>query len=281
MRMTSRAPRLSSLAVAALVTAGMFSACSSHRAVQVHDIKPGDDLFGTLAKLKAGDEVVIHAGTYTTPGFYAVRWAGTAAAPITIRGAPGEARPVIVGSTRAQNIVNVAGAHFTLSHVEFRGGSHGLRLANVDHATFAGLVLHDLDDVGISCNRPGDTCDAVTIRDSRIYDTGRTGTGEGLYLGCQHADCVFKNGVVERNVVHDTGGSQGDGIEIKPGSFGNTVRGNAVYRTRFPGLTMWGFGGPAGRPNVVEGNVVWKAAHGGVWIMGHVVFRDNVVLASS
>ena len=99
MRMTSRAPRLSSLAVAALVTAGTFSACSSHRAVQVHDIKPGDDLFGTLTKLKAGDEVVIHAGTYTTPGFYEVRWPGTAAAPITIHGAPGEARPVIVGST--------------------------------------------------------------------------------------------------------------------------------------------------------------------------------------
>jgi hypothetical protein len=36
----------------------------------------------------------------------------------------------------------------------------------------------------------------------------------------------------------------------------------------------------AGRPNVVEANVVWKAAYGGVRIMGHVIFRNNVVLDS-
>ena len=250
----------------------------------MRQIHPGDDLFGTLRRLGPGDEVMIHAGTYVTPGFYQATWAGTAAAPIVIRGAPGEPRPIVVGPTRAQNIVDVAGSHFTVSHVEFRGGSHGLRLADVDHATLADLVLHDLGDVGISCNRPGDTCDRVTIRGSRIYDTGRLGTGEGLYLGCQHADCRFENGRVEQNVVHDTGGSQGDGIELKPGSFGNTVRGNVVYRTRFPGITVWGTAAAGRRPNAIERNVVWHAGRGaghiagGIWTTGRVESRGNVVL---
>jgi len=156
------------------------------------------------------------------------------------------------GGTPTQNVIDIEGSHFALWHLEFRAGSHGLRLGNVDHSSFEDLVLHDLGDVGISCNRPGKVCDAVTIRGSQIYDTGRQGTGEGIYLGCQDGGCVFKHGVVERNFVHDTGGTQGDGIEVKPGSFGNTVRDNVIHRTKYPGITVFGFRPGAGARNVVE-----------------------------
>src|SRR3990172_4593794 len=50
-----------------------------------YDIPPADDLFARLGMLQPGDEVVVHAGTYATPGFFAVTWAGTAAAPTVVR----------------------------------------------------------------------------------------------------------------------------------------------------------------------------------------------------
>src|SRR3990170_3158613 len=74
-----------------------------------YDITPADDLFARLGMLQPGDEVVVHAGTYATPGFFAVTWAGTAAAPTVVRAAAGD-RPVIEGDP-AQNVINLAGSY--------------------------------------------------------------------------------------------------------------------------------------------------------------------------
>ena len=204
----------------------------------VYEIRPGDDLFARLRMLAPGDEVIVHAGTYTTPGLVQVTWAGTEAAPIVVRAAPG-ARPVIAG-TPAQNVLDLGGSYFTLRGFEIRGGSHGIRLAATDHATLEDLVLHDLGDVGISCNRPAQSCAFLTIRRNEIYDTGKAGTGEGMYLGCTAAACTLRDSLVERNFVHDTGGDQGDGIEIKWGSWSNVVRDKVIVRSRFPGIFVYG-----------------------------------------
>lgn len=261
------------VAVVALV-AGRALSAGSTRSVS-YDIHPGDDLFRTLSKLHAGDHVLIHTGTYLAPGRHDLRWAGTAAAPIVVRGAPGGARPVIV-NTPTQNVIDLSGSYFVLSHVELRGGSQGVRLGDVNHATLAGLVIHDLVNVGISCDRPGSVCDSVTIRDSAIFDTGHDGTGEGIYVGCQSANCLFKNGVIEWNVIHDTGRRKGDGIQIKPGSFGNTIRDNVIYRTTYPGVTIYGCGNPPGKTNLVEGNITRMT--GGISIIGRAVVRENEVI---
>lgn len=263
------------LAVIALLVAREILASPSARRA-VYRIHPADDLFGTLKKLRAGDEVLIHSGTYKTPGRYELRLAGTATAPIVIRGVAGEARPVIVGAP-SQNVIDISGSHFELSHIEIRGGSHGLRLGDVDHATLADLDVHDLVNVGISCNRAGTVCDAVVIRDSKIYDTGHDGTGEGIYVGCQSADCVFKHGEIEGNAIHDTGRQKGDGIQIKPGSYGNAVRDNTVYRTTFPAITIWGCGGPRGALNRIEGNRAWMNGRPGIWIGGRAIVQGNTV----
>jgi Right handed beta helix region len=247
---------------------------------QTYEIHPGDDLFATIGSLDAGDEVVVHAGTYRSPGYFAARWTGTTDAPIVVRGAKGERRPVLVGRA-PQDIIGLDGSHFTLSHVELRGGDDALRLGNVDHATLEDFEIHGVDDVGISCNVPGHVCDGVTIRDSDIHDTGRRYFGEGLYLGCHDAGCAFRNGLVEDNVVHDMGGSQGDGIEIKAGSYNNTVRDNTLYRTRFPGITVFGYDAPVGKPNRVERNSVWRTRHDGIRVVGRGIVSDNVVFEAA
>ncbi len=263
----------STLLIAALVATPCVAAAGTY------DIHAGDDLFGRLAALIPGDEVVVHAGTYTTPGFFEVTWAGTAAAPIVVRAADGEARPVIAG-TPAQNVIDLGGSYFTLRGFEIIGGSHGVRLASADHATLEDLVLHDLGDVGISCNRDGDRCDQVAIRHCEIYDTGHAGTGEGMYLGCNDAACLFTDSVVEDNFVHDTGGDQGDGIEIKTGAYGNVVRDNVIVRTKYPAITMYGFTG-AGAANVVERNLVWTTGDNGIQVVGQIVVRNNLVLGAA
>ena len=38
----------------------------------IYDVQPTDDLYALLQTLRAGDEVVVHAGTYVSPGFVAV-----------------------------------------------------------------------------------------------------------------------------------------------------------------------------------------------------------------
>src|SRR4051794_3817144 len=221
--------------LAAAVGQAARSSSPHHR----YDVRPGDDPFGRLRRLTPGDEVVIHAGTYRTPGYFKVRWKGTPDAPIVVRGASREPRPVLVG-VPAQNVIDVSGSYFRLAHLEVRGGSHGVRLGRTDHATLDRLKVHDLGDVGISCNRPRQRCYRVAIRRSEVYDTGHQNTGEGMYLGCQDRSCTFRRGVVQDNYVHDTGGSQGEGIEFKPGSEDNIVRGNTVRRTRGLGIEIAG-----------------------------------------
>ena len=248
-------------------------------AAATYDIGPSDDLFGRLAALAPGDEVIVHAGTYQTPGFYEVTWAGTATAPIVIRAADGD-RPVIQGDP-SQNVINLSGSYFTFRGFEIVGGSHGLRLASVDHATFEDLRLHQLGDVGISCNRPGEMCTAVTIRRCEIYDTGAAGYGEGLYLGCNDESCRFVDGVIENNYLHDLGGMQGDGIELKPGSWGNQVRDNVIVRANYPAITLYGFTPGAGRgPNVAERNLVWTTQDNGIQLTGQAIIRNNIVIGA-
>jgi hypothetical protein len=241
----------------------------------IYDIHPGDDLYGRLQMVQAGDEVVVHAGTYPSPGFVQVTWAGTAASPIVIHAAPGE--HVVLQGTFAQNLVNIDGSYWTFQGFEITGASHGLRLHQVDHATIEDNVIHDVGDVGISCNFDVN-CDHVSIIHNEIYRTGMdNGTGEGMYLGCNNAACLFTNGIVADNYVHDTGGSQGDGIEIKEGAYGNDVRDNVIIRTPYPGITMYGFAG-SGASNVVERNLVWHTMDNGIQIVGQIVVRNNIVI---
>ncbi len=243
----------------------------------IFDIHPTDDLFARLDALQAGDQVVVHAGTYTTTGPVDVTWPGTAQAPITVRAAPGE--HVIIQGIPSQNVLDIAGSYFTIAGFEIKGGSHGIRLGAADHAVLEDLVLHDLGDVGISCNRPGQDCSALIIRHNEIYDTGRAGTGEGMYLGGNDATNIFRDSLVERNYVHDLGGDQGDGIEVKSGASGVIVRDNVIVRAKYPGITMYGYAG-TGAPNVVERNFVWHTVDNGIQIVGQVVVRNNIVIAA-
>jgi hypothetical protein len=244
-----------------------------------YDIHSGDDLFGTLSTLVAGDTVTVHAGSYATPGFLQVAWTGTAAAPITIQVAPGD--HVVITGTPAQNVINISGSYFVLDGFELTGGSQGIRLMSVDHARLQNLSIHDIGDVGISCNFEPDSCDSIVVFHDEIFNTGNNGgTGEGMYLGCNNAACTLTNSEISDNYVHDTGGSQGDGIEIKEGSYGNVVHDNVIVRSNYPGFTMYGYNG-AQPQNQLLRNLVWHSKDSGIQIVGQILVANNLILDSA
>jgi len=78
----------------------------------------------------------------------------------------------------------VKGRYYTLSGSRIVGGSHGLRLGDSEHGTIEDVEIINVDDLGISCNRPDNTYEATTIRRTHIHDTGKSGgPGECMYLG--------------------------------------------------------------------------------------------------
>ncbi|HEY8375177.1 MAG TPA: right-handed parallel beta-helix repeat-containing protein [Nannocystis sp.] len=239
------------------------------------DIYPGDDLFGAMQALQAGDELVIHEGTYDVPGFVNIVLAGTADAPITIRGAEGEV--AVIQGIPSQNAINIEGTYYTLRDLEIVGGSHGVRVGTSAHATFENLVIHHTGDVGISCNRPMHSYEDITIRRVHIHDTGQAGhPGECMYLGCNDGACKVWDSTIEWNLCHDTlAGGQGDGIELKTGSYNTVIRHNVIYNVKYPGITAYGTQGMA--PNTIEGNVVWSVADNGIQLVGDAIVRNNLV----
>ncbi|MEZ4382136.1 MAG: right-handed parallel beta-helix repeat-containing protein [Nannocystaceae bacterium] len=240
------------------------------------DVNNGDNLFDTLQGLQAGDEVIVHAGTYPVPGFVNLVLSGTENAPIIIRAADGD--EVIIAGIDSQNAINVEGSWYTLRGLKVVGGSHGVRLGSSSHATIEGLEITETGDVGISCNRPDNTYEALTIRGNHIHHTGMGGgPGECMYLGCNDDGCQMWDSVIEFNWCHDTtAGSQGDGIEVKTGSYNNLIRHNVIHDVKYPGITIYGTVDNKA-PNVVEGNAVWNVVDNGIQTVGDAIVRNNLV----
>ena len=105
------------------------------------EVNPGEDLFGILENVVAGDEVVVHAGTYTSQQgggswFRQLTLNGTADEPIVIRAADGETVVIEGDPGASQNIINIEGSYSTWKGVEMVYGSHGVRIHASDHAIF-------------------------------------------------------------------------------------------------------------------------------------------------
>ena len=106
------------------------------------------------------------------------------------------------------------------------------------------------------------------------------GTGEGMYLGCNSDECRVVNSLIEGNYVHHTNGpsvEQGDGIELKEGSYGNVIRDNVIHDTNYPGIITYSTLGH-GPANIIEGNLIWNSNDNAIQSAADVVIRNNIVL---
>ena len=161
-----------------------------------------------------------------------------------------------------------------------RGGSHGIRLRDSSFVTIRDCEIHDTEDVALSANYSGSSYEGIHIVGNNIHDTG--GTGEGLYLGCNSNACQFFDSVIEFNWIHDTDASdvvQGDGIEIKEGSYNNVIRHNVIHDTNYPCILTYGTVGNGSR-NVIEGNLMWGCGDHAIQSAADAIIQNNIILGA-
>ncbi len=264
----------------ALACAAFAASCGVAHAVVI-EIDPTGDFRSAMQNLHPGDTLVMHGGTYTLSSYFELDLAGTAAQPIVIRAASGE-QPSIHYVDDGQNIVNIVGSAFlTIDGIEFSGGSRGIRLSDSSDITIRNCHVHDTAANAISANDGGNVYARLTFVHNEIDHAGDT--AEGFYLGCNDDACRIHDSLVANNYIHDLNGptvTQGDGIEIKAGSYANVVRDNVIHDTGYPGITLYHTNGN-GAPNVIERNLVWNSGDNGIQVTGDAIVRNNIVLSAA
>ncbi|MCE9593465.1 MAG: right-handed parallel beta-helix repeat-containing protein [Planctomycetes bacterium] len=238
-------------------------------------IQNGANLKATIAALQPGDRLELGTGTYSTNSYFGVDLQGTQANPIWIVAKAGES-PVITRPNASQNAINVGVSHVTkfvcMRGLEITGGSAGIRLYSVQDFWLDRCHVHHTDEAGVTAN----TADTARLYLTRNEVDHTLGTGEGFYLGANNGLWVMSDSVVALNHVHDTGGTQGDGIEIKQGSFGNWVAENLVHDTPYPCILLYGTGGNAF--NLVEKNICWNSGDNVMQVQGEAIVRNNLLM---
>ncbi len=235
----------------------------------------GAALETVIQSLSPGDELRIGSGTYTIDSLLDISLVGTAGNPIWIVAAPG-ATPVITRSNASQNTVNMgqggACRYVVMRGIEITGGSIGLRLHDCQNVWIDQCHVHDMNDNAIAANSVPTSF--LYFTRNQVHSTG--GTGEGFYIGGNFASPIANNVVIALNHVYDCGGSQGDGIEVKQGSWGCWIAENTVHDTNYPSILVYGTGGMP--VNLIERNVCWNAGDNVMQVQGEAIVRNNVLI---
>lgn len=205
------------------------------------------DYLSKVRALKAGDTLLLAAGTYDdpgdVPGLPVFNLNGTARAPITITGASDPSQTVLLGRS-THNTIRFSGSSYVIvKNLTVDGRDLGGDAVNAQgvshHITLENLIIRGVGSnqqvVGISTN--GATTWNWTIRGNTII-----GAGTGMYLGNSDGAHPFVAGLIERNVIRDTIGYN---LQIK-------------HQEPWPSIT----GLPTGRTNtVIRHNVFTKGSN--------------------
>ena len=132
--------------------------------------------------------------------------------------------------------------------------------------------IHDCQDNAIAAN--SNPTEDLTFTQNEVHGTG--GTGEGFYIGGNNASPISARAVIAMNLVYDCGGSQGDGIELKQGSWGAWIAENTVYDCNYPCILVYGTGGMP--VNLIERNVCWNSGDNVMQVQGEAIVRNNVLI---
>jgi parallel beta-helix repeat protein len=290
---TALLARAAALLFVAATAAGVLPSAASARQITIlPQTGTTSEEFETVANtLQPGDTLVLRGGIYAQSARRAVTCVGTAAAPIVIRSAPGESalltRPA--DTMDSQNNIELVGcSYLVLRDLRFQGGSCGMRIIGGNHVTIEGCEIFETGNNAIAMNSGSGTYEGFVLRGNHIHHTGLsvsgTTEGEGMYLGCNDNACRVANSLVEGNYIHHlraTSDGGNDGIEVKVGSYGNTIRNNVIHETnigrQYPGIFVYG-GGPT--VNIVEGNAIWNTGEA-IQVVSDAIVRNNLCFNSS
>ncbi len=266
---------------AALVSMLLATLSGRSALANVVEITPADNYRSAMQSLIAGDTLILHGGSYPLSSFFELVLIGTAEAPIKIRAAEAE-QPVIYYVNASQNIVNIRNSSYLIiDGIEFSGGSRGIRLQASSDITMRNCHVHHTAANAISANDIGSDYARLIFIHNEIDHAGQT--AEGFYLGCNDDECRIHDSLIANNHIHDLTGptvNQGDGIEIKAGSYANIVRDNVIHDTAYPGITLYHTNGN-GAPNIIERNVIWNSGDNAIQVTADAIVRNNIVLSAT
>lgn len=266
------------LCLAATVTAANYEpkwAGSVPKRVIHHTDPSGATLVKAVEALKPGDKLEIAAGTYSVERMWDILVSGTADAPIWIVAAK-DAQVIITRPDDKQNVLNVGHGgsvkFLCLRGIEITGGSHGVRLGHCSDVWLDQCHIHHTGQVCLSAN----SADTQRLYLTRNHIHHGAGHAEGMYLGGNNASVIMSGSVIALNHIHDCRGDQGDGIEVKQGSWGNLIAENHVHDTNYPCITIYG---TAGKPvNIIERNLCYNSADSVMQVQGEAIVRNNVMI---
>lgn len=235
----------------------------------------GQRLFQICQTLKPGDRLVIQAGEYSVARLWNLDCSGQENLPIWIEAAEG-AKVIVTRPDSKQNIVNVGVTQHVkflrVRGIEFRGGSHGIRIYDCSNFCLDNCEVHRTADVAVSANSRN--TEQLYLIANKIHDT--SGTGEGMYLGGNDGSVIMHHSVIALNHIFNCGGMQGDGIEIKQGSWGNRIVANIVHDCNYPCITVYGTAGKA--RNIIERNLCYNSQNNVMQVQGEALVQNNVLI---
>ncbi len=245
------------------------------RRVITHAGGDGAALVKAVAALMPGDKLEIATGTYNVERMWDVRVSGTREAPIWITAAEGAA-VIITRPDDRQNVMNIgqgaAVSFLCVRGLELTGGSHGMRLGRCEEVWIDQCHIHHTGGVCLSAN----SADTRRLFLTRNHIHHGAGHAEGMYLGANDAAHIMSESVIVMNHIHDCRGDQGDGIEVKQGSWGNLIAENHIHDTNYPCITVYG---TAGKPvNIIERNLCYRSGDRVMQVQGEAIVRNNVLI---
>jgi hypothetical protein len=246
--------------------------------VITHSSGDGESLVKAVAALKPGDQLVIKAGTYSVSRMWDIQVSGTAQAPIWIVAEEG-AKVILTRPDARQNVLNIGQGgpvrFLCLRGIEITGGSHGLRLGKCSDVWIDQCHIHHTGEVCLSAN----SADTSRLHLTRNHIHHGGGHAEGMYLGANNGQYIMSESVIAQNHIHDCRGDQGDGIEVKQGSWGNLIAENDIHDTNYPCITVYG---TAGKPvNIIERNLCRRSNDNVLQVQGEAIVRNNIIIGGA
>lgn len=240
----------------------------------------GNALRAAFGRLRAGARLRIAPGTWSVKGRLALDVRGTAQAPVWVEAFDPRRPPVITRPDAKQNVLNLGEGKRTefvaLRGLHLKGGSSLLRIYDCGNVWIDRCELSEAGAEGITANVK-DTDHLFITRNHIHHLLTAKATCEGMYLGANGGKAVMHHSVIASNHVHHMGGTQGDGIEVKQGSYANWIVGNHVHDTRYPAILVYGTAGKA--PNRIERNVCYGSKNAALQVQGEALVRNNLLLA--
>lgn len=242
------------------------------------DVENGSLLRTAIQRLTPGQKLEIGTGTYSINTWFTIDLRGTSENPIWICAKEG-AVPVLTRPDTNQNAVNIGAnggtRYLALQNLEITGGDTLLKLYDCENLWIHQCHIHHGNGAGIAANS-ADT-DRLYLTENEIHHTG--GTAEGMYLGANHSANIMTNSIVAANHIHDCYGSQGDGIEVKQGSYGNWIVGNHVHDTNYPCIIAYGTNGNP--VNIIERNIIYRSNDNTMQVQGEAIVRNNLIISGA